>query len=472
MDWRVVLRHWRNTQSEEALAAVKNTLDHWLRGGIYDQVGGGFHRYSTDRHWLVPHFEKMLYDNALVPQLFLEAYQATHSVEYAQVIRETLSYVEREMTSPLGGFFSTQDADSEGVEGKYYVWQNQEIQSMFSPELGPLLCKVYGVSPIGNWEKTNILHLPKSLAEVAREEQMELGWLEHELSKAKSQLFHQRKNRIPPFKDEKIILGWNGLMIETFAKAFQVLGDEAYIHSATKCANFVERFLRKESSSQLAHSFQEGKMQGSAFLDDYAYFINGLLSLFECDFDSKWLDWAERLANTVIDEFWDPLEKSFYYSPKNYEKLIFRPKEFQDGALPSPTAMMLTALIRLYKLLNKVEFLQKIEALFYSHFELMKKAPLACGQMFIAFELFKNQSKEVVIVAGADEETEQELLDYLRGNFFPNVVTVLKTPKNMNLDLLKNKAALKDLPTVYICQNNTCLPPLSNLEDLIKRINE
>jgi len=472
MDWRVVLRHWKNTQSEEALSAVKNTLDHWLRGGIYDQIGGGFHRYSTDRQWLVPHFEKMLYDNALVTQLFLEAYQATHTVEYAQVIRETLNYIEREMTSPLGGFFSTQDADSEGVEGKYYVWQKEEILTAFSSDLGNLLCKVYGVSTPGNWEKTNILHLPKPLAQVAVEEKMELGWLEHEISKAKSQLFQLRSKRIPPFKDEKIILAWNGLMVETFAKAFQVLGDEAYLKCAIKCANFVESFMRKESSLQLSHSFQEGKIQGSAFLDDYAYWINGLLSLFECDFDSKWLDWAEALAHTVIDEFWDPIEKSFYYSPQNHEKLIFRPKEFQDGALPSPTAMMLTGLVRLNKLLNKEDFYQKIGALFGSHWEFMKKAPLACGQMFIAFELFKNKSKEVVVISGSNDEAEKDFLDHIRGNFFPNTVAVLKTPQNTKLALLKNKTALKGSSTVYICQNNTCLAPLSSLEDLIKRIDE
>lgn len=472
MDWRVVLRHWKNTQSEEALSALKNTLDHWLRGGIYDQLGGGFHRYSTDRQWLVPHFEKMLYDNALVIQLYLEAFQATHQLEYAQVIRETLSYVQREMTSPLGGFFSTQDADSEGIEGKYYVWQHQDVQAALNPDLGSLVCKVFGISKQGNWENTNILHLPKPLPQIASEEQMELSWLEHEILKAKSQLFQIRNKRVAPFKDEKIILAWNGLMIETLSKAFQVLGDEAHLNSAKSCADFVGRFLKGEGSHPLAHSFQEGKVRGSAFLDDYAYFINGLLSLFESDFDSKWLSWAENLADYVIKEFWDPLEKSFFYSPTNHEKLIFRPKEFQDGALPSPTAMMLTALVRLYKLTGQDRFYKKAEELFSSHFDFMKKAPLACGQMFIALELLRNKSKEVVIVSGDKSESDQDFIDFFRGNFFPNTVVILKTEKNAHLPILQNRRAVGESTTAYICQNQNCLAPVSSLEDLVKTIDE
>jgi len=471
-DWRVILRHWRNSQREEALSALKTTLGRWSQGGIYDHLGGGFHRYSTDREWLVPHFEKMLYDNALVTELFLEAYQATHHVDYARVAREVLSFVLREMTHSQGAFFSTVDADSEGVEGKFYVWDQDEIGKALSSDLAQLISKVFNAVPHGNWEGTNILHLKKPLESVAKEEQMDLGWLEHELSLAKTKLLQVRRQRVAPLTDKKIILSWNGLMIQTFSKAFQVLGDEAYLMAARNSANFVERFMSSPHAPQLFHSHPEGHANSQAFLDDYASFINGLLSLFECDFDSKWLEWAERLTKHVLKEFWDEAEKTFFYTPKTNDALIFRPKEFQDGALPSPTAMMLTALVRLAKLSGEHLFYEKAESVFASHWNFMSQAPLACGQMLIAWELFKNNSQEVVIVPGEEKESEQEIVDHLRSHFYPNLSIVVKTPQNQHLALLKNRLSQGKSPTVYVCRGQTCLAPLSDLEQLIKALNE
>ncbi|MFM8268785.1 MAG: thioredoxin domain-containing protein, partial [Pseudomonadota bacterium] len=264
MDWKVVLRHWKNSNDPESLSLLENTLDHWSRGGIYDQLGGGFHRYSTDRVWLAPHFEKMLYDNALVPQVFLEAFQATRRVEYARTVRETLYYVMNRMTDPLGGYFSTEDADSEGEEGKFYVWNKAEIEKILGTEAATIFCEAYGVSQKGNWEGVNILHLPKPLD----------PFMEDSLAKSKRLLFGERAKRIAPHRDEKIILAWNGLMIETMARAHQVLDAPAYLESARNCALFVKNFLQK-SHSQLYHSFQDGKPYFNAYLDDYAYFING-----------------------------------------------------------------------------------------------------------------------------------------------------------------------------------------------------
>jgi uncharacterized protein YyaL (SSP411 family) len=402
MDWRIVLRHWKNSASSEALHAVNTTLDRWARGGIFDHLGGGFHRYSTDKKWLVPHFEKMLYDNALVPQLYLEAFQATLQIEYARVARETLDYVIREMTSPLGGYFSTEDADSEGVEGKFYVWSLEEIKELLDSESAALFCEVFNVSATGNWEGSNIPNLPQQLSETARKKEIEPAWLEDTLARAKRKLLEARRNRVAPGKDEKIILGWNGLMIDTMAKAHQTLNDESYLDSAKKCASFVFDFLKQGKSVALHHSFQDGKPYFNAYLDDYSYFINGLLSLFESEFDLRWLNWAEELANHVLKEFWDSSSNSFFYTPNQHETLIYRPKEYQDGALPSPSGMMATALVRLGKLSGKVDYLEKADQVLKTYSDFIEKAPLATGQFLIAWEMMLNRSKEVVIVPGED----------------------------------------------------------------------
>lgn len=467
MDWRVVLRQWKNTKSEEARKALEITLDHWSRGGIYDHLGGGFHRYSTDREWLVPHFEKMLYDNALVTQLYLESYQAFKKVDYAKVSRETLQYVLEQMTDPLGGYFSTEDADSEGVEGRFYVWDKEEIDAILGKELSDPFCEAYGVTESGNWEHSNILNLGRSLEQLALDKQMDPRWLEESISKSKKKLLEHRDQRPHPLKDKKIILAWNGLMLETMAKAHQVLGDAIYLDSAHRCAEFVQKFLKKPSSESLYHSFQDGRPCFNACLDDYAYFINGLLSLFESQFDSKWLAWAQTLTDLVLKDFWDSEKNDFFYTPSNHEALIFRPKEFQDGALPSSTGMMITALVRLGKLTGIGMYHSKAELLLKNYASFLEKAPLACGQMLIAFEILKNQSKEIVLVPGEDGK-EEEFLEWYRDHFLPNSVLILKTQENSHLLPLKSKSPVEGKTAAYVCENQTCQSPVVSLEELEK----
>lgn len=471
MDWRVVLRHWKNSGSSEGLDAVKTTLDHWARGGIFDHLGGGFHRYSTDKEWLVPHFEKMLYDNALVPQLYLEAFQATHNIDFARVARETLDYIIREMTSPLGGYFSTEDADSEGVEGKFYVWSQEEIQELLDSDSAALFCEVFGVSSKGNWEGSTILNLPKSLEKIAKEKEIEVSWLEGSLARAKRKLLQKRRERIKPGKDEKIILGWNGLMIETMAKAHQALNDETYLDSAKACASFVFDFLKQQQSTALHHSFQDGKPRFNAYLDDYSYFINGLISLFESEFDLRWLNWAEELANHVLKEFWDNTSSSFFYTPKHHESLIYRPKEYQDGALPSPTGMMVTALVRLGKISGKLDFIEKAEQVLKTYSNFIEKAPLATGQFLIAWELMKNKSKEVVLVPGEDGK-EEEFLSALRSEYHPNLSILVKSQSNQEHPLLKNRDSKNGKTTIYICEDQSCLEPVTDLKQMKELLDE
>jgi len=456
-DWRVVLRHWKNSRNPEALSSLENTLDQWSRGGIYDHLGGGFHRYSTDREWLVPHFEKMLYDNALITQLYLEAFQATHRISYAQVVRETLDYVCQKMTSKLGGYFSTEDADSEGVEGKFYVWSKKEIEAALDSEAASLFCEAYGVTERGNWEGANILRLLRPVDSV---------WLEDSLSKSKRLLLAKRNERISPHRDEKVILSWNGLMIESMARAYQVLNEPSYLESAKNCVLFVERFLKKSESGELYHCFQDGKPCLNGCLDDYAYFINGLLALFESDFDPHWLDWAQKLTDYVLSEFWDPKNNDFFFTGKTHEKLIFRPKEYQDGALPSATGMMVTGLVRLGKLTGNALYLEQASKVLNSHATFITRAPLASGQFLLALELLKNQSREVVLVPGQEEESEKDFLDFIRGHFYPNLVTLLRTEKNSHLPLLKERTPQKGQATVYLCENQTCQAPITNLTRL------
>ncbi|NBX83267.1 thioredoxin domain-containing protein [bacterium] len=472
MDWRVLLRHWKNTKESQALGSVELTLDQWSRGGIFDHLGGGFHRYSTDRQWLVPHFEKMLYDNALIAQLYLEAFQITGNARYAQVVRETLHYVLHQMTDPLGGFYSTEDADSEGVEGKFYTWTHAEVLELLGEEISKTFCEVYDVTASGNWEHVNILRMPLSLESYSEKIKEDPQWIETNLARGKKILFEARNERVRPLKDEKIILAWNGLMMETLAKAHQILGDEHYLRAAQKCGEFISGFFKQSDGLKLHHSFQSGVPCFNAYLDDYAYLINGLLSLFESDFRSDWLKWAEELAQLVVRDFWDEQQNNLFYTSKNHEELIFRPKEYQDGALPSPTGMMITALVKLGKLSGNTQWLEKAEQLLKSHADFIVKAPLACGQMIIAWELLRNDSKEVVIVPGDSSETNREFLDAIRSRYLPNTVVLLKTDQNRHLTLLKDKELKDSLTTAYVCQNQTCLSPITDLKKLVSALHD
>ncbi|NDC24732.1 MAG: thioredoxin domain-containing protein, partial [Proteobacteria bacterium] len=440
------------------------TLGQWSRGGIYDHLGGGFHRYSTDKRWFVPHFEKMLYDNALVTQLYLEAFQATQKVQYAKTARETLDYVLRQMTHSQGGYFSTEDADSEGIEGKFYVWSLSEVESILDKETAQLFCEAYGITKHGNWEENNILHLPTELSQFCQNKNIELAWLEDSLEKAKRKLLDQRNHRIAPNRDEKIIVSWNGLMIEAMAFSFQVLGDTNYLESAQRAAHFILDDLQQTEEGHLHHSFQEGRAQFNALLDDYACFANGLLSLFESDFNSLWISQAEKLLKLMLREFWDESQNTFFYTPKTHEALILRPKEFQDGALPSASGMAITALARLGKLTGNPLYLEHAEKALKSHRDFLQQAPMACGQMLLALELIGPGSKEIIIIPEKSDETVETALDYLRSTFYPNKIIALKTEENAHLALFKNRTSLNGTTTLYICENQTCLTPITDVE--------
>jgi uncharacterized protein YyaL (SSP411 family) len=456
MDLRVCLRRAKGAFSETALAMVTTTLDKISRGGIYDHLGGGFHRYSTDERWLAPHFEKMLYDNALLSELFLEAFQLTKKKEYLQIAGETLDYVLREMTSPEGGFYSTQDADSEGVEGKFYVWSEEEICRELGEHAAPF-SQIYDVSASGNWEGANILNLTHAPD----------PWpAKKNFTACREKLLRVRGQRIAPARDEKVLVSWNALMIQSMALGYQVSKDSRYLEAAKNAAQFIltQMVNRTDGSFKLQHVYKDGHARLPAYLDDYAHLIQALATLYETDFDPLWLTEARGLCDRMVDQFWDAEGKVFYFTAKDHEKLIIRPKEVYDGATPSGTSSAVTALIHLGKLIGRPDLVSIAEQVISQHVGLISNAPAAVGQMIIAMISLLDNPVEIVISGGTNLE-KQRVIDYVHSEFLPNKV-LLKLPdqKELRHDLLSahfdGKVADAEKVTAFICRNFACDAPV------------
>lgn len=477
MEMKLCLRQYRRTHDEECLNVVTKTLDEISRGGIYDQLGGGFHRYSTDAKWLVPHFEKMLYDNALLADLYLEAFQVTQQEDYARVARETLNYVLREMTSEEGGFFSTQDADSEGTEGKFYVWGLQEIFDELDREIAAQFCRVFEVSHSGNWDGHNILHRKKSLQEYAVQLNVDKDWLENSLALAQRKLIAARSKRIAPDRDEKVLVSWNGLMIHAMALGYQVLGDSRYLEAAQRAATFILEKMRSEEG-RLLHTSMYGEAKLNGYLDDYANLICALLTLFESDFQTRWLEHANSLTQTLIKEFFDTQTNTFFFTATEHEALLLRPKEIYDGATPSGSSMAITALIRLGRLTGDSKLLQYAEKAIQASEPVIRNSPSAVSQTLVALDLLLNDPHEIVIVEGAQPEEFHNVLRAVREKFLPGKVVIAlddqRTQQNYPLlkNLLKDKTALKDQTTVYLCKQFSCQTPWVGLEAIVQGLSK
>jgi uncharacterized protein YyaL (SSP411 family) len=494
MDLKVCLRHWQRTASEQSMEIVRRTLDHMARGGIYDQLGGGFHRYSTDERWLVPHFEKMLYDNALLTQTYLEAFQAFREPAYARVARETLDYVLREMTAPEGGFYSTQDADSEGVEGKYFVWSLDELERVLGKDAARLFAYVYDVTAEGNWEEHNILNRPKTEDQCARLLGVATDELERSLAESRAKLFAVRAARIAPGRDDKILVAWNGLMIDAMARGFQVLGDRKYLEAAQRAASFILNHMcapadSAQSSTRLRHSYKDGQARFNAYLDDVAALIDGLVSLFESDFDARWLASALDLAAFMLDQYWDDTGGSFFYTPRQHETLITRVRDAHDGATPSGNSLAVTALARLGRLSGRGDLAEKAERALQSFAGVMGQAPRASGQMLVAVDFIQRRPIEIVVAAPPGESGARDAaaaLEAIRQEFLPSKVLVM-TPANgpdaaaaggmgrggtieSLIPLVKDKPAVGGRVTAYICENYACRAPVVGIDEIRKAI--
>lgn len=467
MDLRVLLRRWRRERRDETLGLVRLTLDKMAAGGMYDQLGGGFHRYSVDERWLVPHFEKMLYDNALLAQSYVEAYQATGNADYARIARETCDYVLREMTDAAGGFYSTQDADSEGEEGKFYVWSPAEIEAVLGAEAAKTFCYVYDVSEAGNFEGHNILNLPKTIDQCANILGREPADLAAELAAGRQKLLAVRNARVWPGLDDKVLVSWNGLMIDALAQAAGPLNEPRYLDAATKAAEFVWREMRRDDG-RLLHSWRQGQAKFNAYLDDYAALANAFISLYEAGFDERWIERAAALADTVLKEFSDPTQGGFFYTAADHEALITRQKDSQDGSVPSGNALAATMLVRLGKLCGRSDYLEAARTTLASFTSLMERHPTAAGQMLIALDFLLGPTPELVLVGG-DEQTAG-VLSALYRRYLPNRVLARRPAAQQTAaldELFAGKTSSADEPALYVCENFACQEPAIGKEAVL-----
>ncbi|HSQ57674.1 MAG TPA: thioredoxin domain-containing protein, partial [Gemmata sp.] len=438
------------------------------RGGMYDQVGGGFARYSVDEKWLIPHFEKMLYDNALLTTTFVEAWQVTRDPFYKQIAVEVLEYVMEEMTAMGGAFYSTQDADSEGEEGRFYVWSEKEIRDVLGPELGDFALRVWGVTENGNFEGHNILFRSRSDTDDAKLLGLSLAEFRSKLEEAKRGLNNVRSKRVWPGRDEKILTSWNGLMISAFAKAGAAFGDERYVDAAVNAANWVLEHLRDNHGRLFRTGAAEGKAKLNGYLEDYAFLADALVSLYEASFEVKWLRAATELADKMMKHFSDPSGPGFFFVADDHEELIARTKDVHDGSTPSGNAVAVTVLLRLAKLLDRRDLAAKAEETLRGYRDTMADHPAAAGQMLIALDFFLGPAKQIAVIGGEHDPETRHLLGVIRKAFRPNSVLAFHDPASGTppdfIPLLKDKPASGGNVTVYECENFACQAPLIGVE--------
>ncbi len=458
----LLLRHWYRTGDTKSLEMVTGTLDAMAVGGIYDHLGGGFSRYSTDKYWLVPHFEKMLYDQALLTRAYIETYQITGEEKYAKIVREVFDYVLRDMTDEKGGFYSAEDADSEGEEGKFYVWIEEEIDKILGKD-AEVFSKHYGVTKAGNFEHgTNILNR-KNLEEPKAD-------IQKVLNRAKNKLFKHRAKRIRPNLDDKVITAWNGLMISSMAYGGAVMREKKYIDAAEKAAAFLLNDLR--SNGKLRRFYRKGKTVGDGFLEDYSFMILGLLDLYEATYNAKWLTEAVELSDTMIENFSDP-NGGFYQTSKEGEKLIYRHKGAYDGAVPSGNSIAAIALLKLGSLTTDRKFSVVGESAIKAYAQQMSGSPLSLTAMLMAVDICVGPGKEIVIVGNAKDSDTKKMLDEITKRYLPHSVIIFKDTGTDTKDIeklmsfLKQQEAVDNKTTAYVCENFICNQPVTSVDELI-----
>ncbi len=475
MGLSLLLRHWHRTGNLNALEMVEVTLEKMARGGMYDQLGGGFHRYSVDERWLVPHFEKMLYDNALLTVVYLEAYQATGKTFYRQIAMETLDYVLREMyNTEVGSFYSTQDADSEGVEGKFFVWTPDEVEELLGQEKAKIFCEYYDITKHGNFEHKNILHVQTPADLFAKKLRMDVQKIEAILAEGKGKLFEVREKRIKPGLDDKILTSWNGLMIRSMAMGYQILGDERYREAAEKSARFILTELSQDSRL-LLRTHREGKSHLNAYLEDYSYFVAGLINLYEATFELEWLKEAQQLNQIMIEQFWDDVNGGFFFTSKNHESLIVRSKSGYDGATPAGASMAIHNLLRLDKLLNQPDLWEKTETTLDIYYHQIEHSPSGSAQLLCELDFLLSTPKEIAIVGQREGEDTKVALESIHSRFVPSKVLALASDEEDVSDfipLLEGKTQIDGKATIYVCENYTCKAPTTDLEELAGLLQE
>jgi uncharacterized protein YyaL (SSP411 family) len=477
-DISFLLRYHRRTGNPEALRMAVNSLDKMARGGIYDHLGGGFHRYSVDARWLVPHFEKMLYDNALLARVYLEAARAVAPLPpssalpaggsasvafYRGVATETLDWVLREMTSPEGGFYSALDADSEGVEGKYYVWKPKEIEEILGRSEAAMLCGIYGVTQNGNYEGgQNILHLKRSISDEARELSTDEAEIRLRLTGARVKLLRARDRRVRPSRDDKVLADWNALVISALAEGGRTLREPRYIDAARKAARLILDKMRRDG--RLLHSYMDGEARHAALLPDYANLVAALLDLYEATFEPVWVEEARGLAARMLELFGDDPEGGLYLTPKDHEPLIARRRESNDGATPSGASVAALALPRLAALIGDTSLIKHAETIFRLYRDTVERVPAAFGMMLCALDQHLEGLREVVVAGKSDDPAVHPFLLLLGGDYHPNAVVALADPEDAKaatiIPLLQGKELRDGKPVAYVCEAGTCKAPV------------
>jgi uncharacterized protein YyaL (SSP411 family) len=469
-----LLRTWKRTGAEEALAMAVNTLRAMRSGGIFDHLGFGFHRYSTDAEWLVPHFEKMLYDQALLAEVYAEAFAATGKPDFKRTVVEVIEYVLRDLTSPEGGFFTAEDADSEGEEGKFYLWSRDELGEVLGPAEAGLATRVFGVSAEGNFAEPgrskdgrNILHTRLTSKATPAGPAVE---------RIREKLFLAREKRPRPFKDTKILADWNGLMIAALAAAFRVTGEDRYLRAAGKAAEFILGKMRAPDG-RLLHVFADGKARIPAFLDDHAFMIRGLVGLYGAGFDPAHLEKAVEIAHRAIRLFWDDREGGFFYAGFDPASPV-RGKEIYDGAVPSGNSVMLTNLLQLARLTGRQDFEEKASRLTEAFSVDVGGRPRLYPEFLRGLDLALGQARELVVVGKREAPDTQELLAALRESYLPNTVTLFKptdepesAPRLERLaPFTKHMGEVDGRAAAYVCSGGRCLRPVTTAGGLLESL--
>jgi uncharacterized protein YyaL (SSP411 family) len=467
MNIEFMFKQYRRTGGHALLSMAELTLQKMANGGLYDHVGGGFHRYSVDDVWLVPHFEKMLYDNALLARAYLAAYQVTHNAFYRRIAEETLDFVLGEMTSPEGGFYSTQDADSEGEEGKFYVWKPEEIVAVLGPEIGKEFNMMFDVTERGNFEGKNILHLERSIDAYAGARGVDADQVQMSVDAARLKLYEAREGRIHPGRDEKVLVAWNGLAVRALAEAASILERDDYRQAALRNAGFIaERMIRMDDGGlRLWRTYKDGKAHIEAFAEDYAAYANGLISLYETTFEPKWIEMARGMVTTLTEHFWDDAG-GFFSTADYHEELVTRPKELYDNAVPSGNSEAAEALLRLYLLTAESDFEKYAVETMRPLLDVLGRAPSAFGRMLSALDFYLSSPAEVALIGKLNDDDMSAMLRAVWQPYAPNKVVAASEPGDNEaarvVPLLADRPQVKRSATAYVCRNYICEAPTTD----------
>jgi hypothetical protein len=468
MALELLLREFARTGNQAALDTVELTLTKMALGGIYDQLGGGFHRYSVDGVWLVPHFEKMLYDNALLTRVYTQAFQITGKPLHRRIVEETLAYVEREMTDPSGGFYSTQDADSEGEEGKFFVWTPAEIRSILASEDVELFCRLYDVTDAGNYEHHNILHLAAEPGRLAEDAGLDPSLLEATLARCRQALFDARERRVKPGRDEKVLTAWNGMMARAFAEAAVAFDRSDWGLVAARNADFVLREMRRDG--RLLRTWKQGEAKLNGYLEDYACMVDALIAVYEATFDPRWIAEARQVADTMLAHFADRAAGGFFDTSDDHETLVTRPKDVFDNATPAGNSVAADALQRLSLHAGEERYAEAAGGILRLLAPVAAQHPTGFGRTLCALDFYLSSPREIAIVGDLESVDTRALLRVVSARFLPNKIVAASAASNDELPLLAGRGRVDGRATAYVCRNYACELPVTGPADLERQL--